>query len=79
MRVNIDGNEIELDPKLNGEYIMSESETSNVDLVETTAESQASNLMEDVELAIELVKTLKKHLDVSHPSVTSLVRKLLFS
>jgi len=79
MKINIDGNEIELDPKLNGEYVMSETETSNVDLVETTTESQASNLMEDVEVAIELVKTLKRHLDASHPSVTSLVRKLLFS
>ena len=78
MKINIDGNEIELDPKLNGEYVMSESET-RVDLVETTTESQASNLMEDVEVAIELVKTLKRHLDASHPSVTSLVRKLLFS
>jgi Mn-dependent DtxR family transcriptional regulator len=58
---------------------MSESEETIVEMIERTSEGSHSNLMQDVELAIELVKTLKKHLDVSHPSVTSLVRKLLFS
>lgn len=49
------------------------------DALERSIEEPVSNLLNDVEVALELVKLLKKVLDKSHPSVTSLVRKLLFS
>jgi len=48
-------------------------------VVKTIEDPSPANLLNDVELAIGLVKQLKTVLSTSHPSVTSLVKKLLFS
>lgn len=58
---------------------MSESVESTVEMIETTTEVNHTNLLDDVEICVGLVKQLKAVLVTAHPSVTSLVRKLLFS
>lgn len=49
------------------------------EVVGKVEEATPCNLLNDVEAAIGLVKQLKVILDIAHPSVSSLVRKLLFS
>lgn len=48
-------------------------------VVNTSADPSPANLLNDIELAIGFVKQLRALLNTAHPSVTSLVKKLLFS
>lgn len=57
---------------------MSEENQVN-ETVAGEVEQVTCNLLNDVEQAIVLVKQLKTVLAASHPSVTSLVKKLLFT